>query len=40
MLNLLKTVSIPVVNVGETVAYTVTLENTCISPLTNAFFIG
>ncbi len=33
-----KTVSTPVANVGETVTYTVTLENTCTSPLTNVFF--
>ncbi|APF27163.1 hypothetical protein NPD7_2002 [Clostridium sporogenes] len=33
-----KTVSAPVANVGETVTYTVTLENTCTSPLTNVFF--
>ncbi|KON10724.1 DUF11 domain-containing protein [Clostridium botulinum] len=33
-----KTISTPVANVGETVIYTVTLENTCTSPLTNVFF--
>ncbi|MBY7054095.1 DUF11 domain-containing protein, partial [Clostridium botulinum] len=33
-----KTISTPVANVGETVTYTVTLENTCTSPLTNVFF--
>ena len=33
-----KTVSTPVANVGEIVTYTVTLENTCTSPLTNVFF--
>ncbi|MDU1322785.1 MAG: SdrD B-like domain-containing protein [Clostridium botulinum] len=33
-----KTVSTPVANVGETVTYTVTLENTCTSHLTNVFF--
>ncbi|NFJ07590.1 DUF11 domain-containing protein, partial [Clostridium botulinum] len=32
-----KTISTPVANVGETVTYTVTLENTCTSPLTNVF---
>ncbi|QUH19789.1 DUF11 domain-containing protein [Alkaliphilus sp. B6464] len=33
-----KTISTPVASVGETVTYTVTLENTCTSPLTNVFF--
>ena len=33
-----KTISTPIANVGETVTYTVTLENTCTSPLTNVFF--
>lgn len=33
-----KTVSAPVVNVGETVEYTVTLTNTCENPLTEVFF--
>ncbi|AFS78893.1 repeat domain-containing protein [Gottschalkia acidurici 9a] len=33
-----KTISTPVANVGEVVTYTVTLENTCTSPLTNVFF--
>ncbi|MFV3010647.1 SdrD B-like domain-containing protein, partial [Clostridium botulinum] len=33
-----KTISTPVANVGETVTYTVILENTCTSPLTNVFF--
>ncbi|HDK7160012.1 TPA: DUF11 domain-containing protein [Clostridium botulinum] len=32
-----KTISTPVANVGETVTYTVTLENTYTSPLTNVF---
>ncbi|MBY6996137.1 DUF11 domain-containing protein [Clostridium botulinum] len=32
-----KTISTPVANVGETVTYTVTLENTCTNPLTNVF---
>ena len=33
-----KTVSAPVVSVGETVEYTVTLTNTCENPLTDVFF--
>ena len=33
-----KTVSTPVANVGEIVTYTVTLDNTCTSPLTDIFF--
>lgn len=33
-----KTVDRSVVNVGDTVRYTVTLSNTCKSPLTNVFF--
>lgn len=33
-----KTVSVESANIGETVKYTVTLTNTCTSPLTNVFF--
>ena len=33
-----KTISTPTANVGEVVTYTVTLQNTCTSPLTNVFF--
>lgn len=33
-----KTVSVESANIGETVEYTVTLTNTCTSPLTNVFF--
>ncbi len=33
-----KTISTPIANVGETITYTVTLENTCTSPLTSVFF--
>ncbi len=34
----LKTINTPVANVGEIVTYTVTLDNTCTSPLTDVFF--
>ncbi|WIV12926.1 SdrD B-like domain-containing protein [Proteiniborus sp. MB09-C3] len=34
----IKTVSTPVASVGQIVTYTVTLENTCTSPLTNVSF--
>ena len=33
-----KTVSSETASVGDTVTFTVTLENTCQSPLTNLFF--
>ncbi|WP_308525084.1 SdrD B-like domain-containing protein [uncultured Tissierella sp.] len=33
-----KTVSTPTANIGDIVTYTVTLTNTCTSPLTNVFF--
>lgn len=33
-----KTASTNLIEVGETVTYTITLENTCTSPLTNVFF--
>ena len=33
-----KTINTPVANVGDTVTYTVTLENTCSSSLTDVFF--
>lgn len=34
----MKTANVSVINVGESITYTTTLENTCTSPLTNVFF--